>query len=67
MQAYKCKNNMWDIATPLMVGGHHVGNVFMGQFFFDDERPDYELFQAQAAIRVRTERSTSPLWTPFHA
>ena len=46
---YKCKNNMWDIATPLMVGGHHAGNVFMGQFFFDDERPDYELFEAQAA------------------
>jgi PAS domain S-box-containing protein len=46
---YKCKNNMWDIATPLMVGGHHVGNVFMGQFFFDDERPDRELFEAQAA------------------
>ena len=46
---YKCKNNMWDIATPLMVGGHHVGNVFMGQFFFDDERVDHELFQAQAA------------------
>ena len=46
---YKCKNNMWDIATPLVVGGHHVGNVFMGQFFFDDERLDYELFQAQAA------------------
>jgi PAS domain S-box-containing protein len=46
---YKCKNHMWDIATPLMVGGHHVGNVFMGQFFFDDEKPDYEVFEAQAA------------------
>jgi PAS domain S-box-containing protein len=46
---YKCKNNMWDMATPLTVGGHHVGNVFMGQFFFDDERLDYELFEAQAA------------------
>ena len=45
---YRCKNNMWDIATPLMVGEHHVGNVFMGQFFFEDERPDYELFKEQA-------------------
>ena len=45
---YRCKNNMWDVATPLVVGGHHVGNVFMGQFFFDDERPDYALFKAQA-------------------
>ena len=40
---------MWDIATPLMVGGHHVGNVFMGQFFFDDEQLDRALFEAQAA------------------
>jgi PAS domain S-box-containing protein len=46
---YKCKNNMWDVATPLMVGSQHVGNLFMGQFFFDDERPDRELFEAQGA------------------
>jgi PAS domain S-box-containing protein len=45
---YKCKNNMWDIATPLVVDGDHVGNVFMGQFFFDDEQLDYETFRAQA-------------------
>jgi len=40
---------MWDIATPIMVGGKHIGNLFMGQFFFDDEQPDYELFRSQAA------------------
>jgi PAS domain S-box-containing protein len=45
---YKCKNNMWDVATPIMVGGRHVGNVFSGQFFFDDERLDYEFFRLQA-------------------
>ncbi len=45
---YRCKNNMWDIATPLIVGGQHVGNVFSGQFFFDDEPLDYELFRSQA-------------------
>lgn len=45
---YKCKNNMWDVATPLMVGEHHVGNIFSGQFFFDDEQPDREFFRAQA-------------------
>jgi PAS domain S-box-containing protein len=45
---YKCKNNMWDVATPLMVGEHHLGNIFSGQFFFDDEQPDRELFRAQA-------------------
>ncbi|AKB36495.1 sensory transduction histidine kinase [Methanosarcina siciliae C2J] len=45
---YRCKNNMWDIATPIMVGGQHVGNIFSGQFFFEDEPLDYELFRAQA-------------------
>ncbi len=45
---YKCKNNMWDIATPLMVDGRHVGNIFSGQFFFDNEPLDYELFRSQA-------------------
>ncbi len=45
---YRCRNNMWDLATPIMVGGRHVGNIFSGQFFFEDEVPDYDLFQAQA-------------------
>ncbi|MFY1110106.1 MAG: PocR ligand-binding domain-containing protein [Methanosarcinaceae archaeon] len=45
---YRCKNNMWDIATPIMVGGQHIGNLFSGQFFFEGETPDYELFRAQA-------------------
>ncbi len=45
---YKCKNNMWDIATPIVVGGEHLGNVFSGQFFFDDEPLDYKMFRAQA-------------------
>ncbi len=47
-KAYQCKNNMWDIVTPLMVGGRHVGNVFMGQYFLEGQVPDYELFRKQA-------------------
>ncbi|MFP5213681.1 MAG: PocR ligand-binding domain-containing protein [Acidobacteriota bacterium] len=47
-ERYQCKNNMWDIATPVMVGDRQVGSVFSGQFFFDDEEPDYELFRSQA-------------------
>jgi PAS domain S-box-containing protein len=47
-KAYRCKNNMWDMVTPLMVGGRHVGNVFIGQFFYEDEMPDLELFREQA-------------------
>nr|WP_082090646.1 PAS domain S-box protein [Methanosarcina sp. MTP4] len=45
---YRCKNNMWDLATPIMVGNQHVGNLFLGQFFFEDEPLDYELFRSQA-------------------
>jgi two-component system, cell cycle sensor histidine kinase and response regulator CckA len=45
---YKCKNNMWDVATPLIVDNQQLGSVFSGQFFFDDEPMDYDLFRAQA-------------------
>jgi PAS domain S-box-containing protein len=45
---YKCKNGLWDVATPIIVGGKHLGNLFLGQFFFSDEIPDYEMFRAQA-------------------
>jgi len=45
---YKCKNNMWDVATPIIVNGQHTGNIFSGQFFFEDELLDYELFRSQA-------------------
>ncbi|MEN6373285.1 MAG: PocR ligand-binding domain-containing protein [Smithella sp.] len=45
---YKCKNNMWDMATPIIVGGRHIANLFFGQFFFKDETPDHELFRKQA-------------------
>lgn len=45
---YRCKNHLWDVATPLMIAGRHVGNVFSGQFFFEDEQVDQALFLAQA-------------------
>ena len=45
---YRCKNNMWDVVTPLMLGDRHVGNLFSGQFFFDDDLVDPEVFRAQA-------------------
>ncbi|WP_239026959.1 PocR ligand-binding domain-containing protein [Geomonas oryzisoli] len=45
---YRCKNNMWDMVTPIEVGGKHVGNVFIGQFFYEDDPPDLELFREQA-------------------
>ncbi|HAS52528.1 MAG TPA: histidine kinase, partial [Gammaproteobacteria bacterium] len=45
---YRCKNQMYDIATPIIVSEQHLGNLFLGQFFFDDEPPNRELFRAQA-------------------
>ena len=47
---YKCKNNMWDIATPILIGGQQMGNLFAGQFFFEEEPVDYEVFRSQARL-----------------
>lgn len=45
---YRCKNNMWDIATPIVINGKHLGNIFLGQFLFEDEEPDFDVFREQA-------------------
>ena len=47
-RVYKCKNGLWDAATPIMIGDKHIGNIFTGQFFFEGEQPDHEFFKAQA-------------------
>jgi signal transduction histidine kinase/ActR/RegA family two-component response regulator len=46
---YECQNHMWDVATPILVGDLHVGNLFTGQFFFEGESLNRDLFRAQAA------------------
>ena len=46
---YRCLNHMSDMATPLIIGGKHAGNLFCGQFFLDDEPVDLEVFRSQAA------------------
>ncbi len=45
---YQCKNHLWQTVTPILVGGKHLGNVFLGQFLFEEEPPDYDVFRAQA-------------------
>ncbi|MFP4348934.1 MAG: PAS domain S-box protein [Desulfococcaceae bacterium] len=47
-KAYRCKNNMWDMVSPIKVGEKHLGNIYIGQFFYEDEPVDYELFRKQA-------------------
>jgi PAS domain S-box-containing protein len=45
---YKCKNNLWDIATPIIISGKRLGTLFLGQFFYTDEEVDYQFFERQA-------------------
>jgi len=47
--AYECKNRLWDVVTPLIMGGKHVGNIYTGQFFYEDEAVDEQIFIDQAA------------------
>ncbi len=47
-KVYRCKNGMWDIATPIFVAGEHLGNIFLGQFLYEDETVDYDFFRATA-------------------
>jgi|GEM_PF-2171116 len=44
---YQCKNGLTDAASPIIIGGNHLGNFFVGQFF--SEPPDLEYFRQQAA------------------
>ncbi len=44
----KCRNNMWEVITPLYVDGQHLANLVLGQFFFDDETFNEQIFTAQA-------------------
>jgi len=44
---YKCLNNMWDIALPIVISGQ-LATIIFGQFFYEDEVIDKEYFAAQA-------------------
>jgi PAS domain S-box-containing protein len=44
--SYICPHGMVDSATPIIIGGKHLGNFFTGQFFH--EKPDLEFFRKQA-------------------
>jgi len=47
---YRCENGLWDVVTPLYVGTKHLGNIYTGQFFYDDEPVDEVFFVKQAEI-----------------
>jgi two-component system, cell cycle sensor histidine kinase and response regulator CckA len=46
---YKCKNGLWDVALPIFIDGIHIATFFTGQFFYEDDKTDREMFRAQAA------------------
>jgi PAS domain S-box-containing protein len=48
VKSYLCANNLPGLLTPIVIGGRHMGNVCLSQFFYDDEPPDLELFRNQA-------------------
>ena len=43
---YSCKNGLTDAASPIIIEGQHVANVFVGQFLLTP--PDLEYFRQQA-------------------
>ena len=46
--AYRCRNLLWDVVTPLFIGADHVANIYTGQFLYDDEPVDRDAFIRQA-------------------
>ena len=44
---YQCRNGLTDAASPIIIEGKHVANVFVGQFLL--KAPDREFFLRQAA------------------
>ncbi len=44
----KCKNGLWDLAMPIMVGSNHLATLYIGQFLYEDETLDMEFFTRQA-------------------
>ncbi len=45
---YRCRNLMWDAVTPLYIADCHMGNIYAGQFFLEDEEVDEQAFIVQA-------------------
>ncbi|MBZ9611937.1 diguanylate cyclase domain-containing protein [Rheinheimera maricola] len=43
---YRCRNGLTDCATPIILDGEHIANLFIGQFLLNE--PDTAYFTAQA-------------------
>ncbi len=47
LSCYRCGNGLTDAASPIVIDGHHVGNVFVGQLLLGPADEDF--FRRQAA------------------
>lgn len=47
---YRCLNNMWDIAMPIVIEDKHVATLFLGQFFYSDDVIECEIYKKQAQL-----------------
>lgn len=54
--AYRCYNGLWDVATPIIIENRQLATLFLGQFFFSDEKLDIEYFRNQAKLYGFDER-----------
>ncbi len=45
LSIHRCENGLTDCAAPIIIEGHHVANLFVGQFF--TSKPDMAFFRAQ--------------------
>ena len=45
---YRCKNGLMDSALPIVIDGEHLATFIIGQFFYDDSRPETGFFRTQA-------------------
>ena len=44
---YSCRNGLTDCASPIIIEGKHIANVFIGQFFINKPDEDWYLRQAE--------------------
>jgi len=48
-RAYRCRNGLWHVVTPLFVGDLHLANIFTSQFLYEDEEIETRAFEDRAA------------------
>lgn len=45
--SHKCTNGLIDCASPIVIEGRHIANLFIGQFFVEEPKPEFFKQQQQ--------------------